>query len=375
MEPVSKGGFSGLYLQLIERMKIISQLFNAVMLLVWSFSCSSNAEEAGSFSLSGSYILSTHGGNGSKLLAQYHADFVFERDGNNWKVEILNNGYLNIYRKQKWVCYNGDTFHTAYNAVKKPNVHERTMQIHKGKLPAFDWNFATAILLMFAPDLVIQGDPPSVPISVFRFHFDGMPERVFCEYGFFTTGRHPTLKYLNVEAEKGQEFPKIPRKPLNPVIRFSCEVSDPVEVAGIKVPSMFHFKAFSEQRSLGLPKEIAEQRNEIYLGWKVDASVEIDTIKSKKQGFLKPVVDEGDTYISDFRIRFEDGDYLSYVTKSNIMEPDSDSMNTFIAGTRKKIRNNMTIIYGTVGMMALLSVTGLLALVFFKRGKVNRRKS
>ena len=309
------------------------------------------------FSLKGEYLITTFDSTGETIVEQEHSDFVFQRDGIYWNVEVLNHQATPSIKKYKWLYYDGAIFHTICHNVDKPDSIERSMVITEDKYPDLSWVYPTAILLFFAPDYVISGDPPSIPTLV----YDGMvPDRVNCEYELFEKNEFPTLKNLKVfDSDETSLFD--PASNLNiPLVRFSCDVSDEFFINDSVIPVKFNWKYFG-----------GSTINDVYIREKIDYTVDLHSIEFFEPGFLKPTIDEGKTLVLDTRVKVGDY-YLNYMASSNILEPGSEAANEFIAITGAKITDKSFVNYFPIFVMGLLTLlAGWLSFKFLRKNNGN----
>ena len=288
--------------------------------------------EAGEgYSLSGRYTLSTYNDETQEIMYEYHAKFAFGRSGDCLRIEILDHGYFPVYRRMKWLYCNGVTYHSLYSDTNKIEkiegnlVADCVLDIKDGYiLPGFGWHLALPIIMVYAPEYVVEESPnsdptvpPTVPIDIFTTQRSNLPERVICNYSLLNENvPDSALSMLESFRETRIAYTSFPDQPNQPRIYvpgFSCKVSQYENFNDSYVPTEFEFVSFS-----------TDMRNTTRsLIWSVSASVDISSLDGDSG--VDVIVDQK-TYVIDFRDQDSSFDTISYKVDSDadILIPGSE---------------------------------------------------
>jgi hypothetical protein len=271
------------------------------------------AVAAAGFGLSGTYTLSNHDLATGAVKAEYPSDFTFARIGDDWKLEVTCNLLTPGFDRLQWVWADGVMYRTEFAASQATNVLPRIMAITTNHLPAFGWHCAIPLLLAFAPDLVLETNPPAIPREAFATREKGQPERLWCELGGVGAG-YPFLE-VRAYAERsfGVPAPSVPARPKDPFLVFECKVLDPVQVGGHRVPTRFSFRACYPRAGGSLPEDVTTM-------WDVDGKVDPTSLRPATVPLLKL---EGRTLVADYRAPMPDGRSVQYLATNSLLAINS----------------------------------------------------
>ena len=300
-------------------------------------------------------------------------------------------------------------------------------------LPQFGWHFALTILTVFAPEFVVSHDPPptSAPIEVFMpYNPSQDPKRIFCEVDYWGEYQTSPLKTLRILDEKSSlSLPKTPTIPKDPVLMFECNVSETIEFGGGALPHKFSFQLlntletmksdaamfykfletlegdkaeellrtakfsgsnpdasqlvktkelldFIEKLETDEAKEYLQALRAAEFGappvvWRLEAEVEPNSLS--RESFTEVHL-EGETHVSDYRVLLPNGDYVAYMARSNILEPDSKALEDFVRGATQGSHTTTIYRWLAIGMMILVTFAAFLTTRHLTRERHNDNK-